>query len=336
MSAVTKEQEIQQVDQERPHLFIIGAGASIAATKPHGDKNGKKLPSMDDFVKLLELDELIESTGLFFDSQNFEDIYSVIHASGQHEDVLAELETRVYKYFSDLVLPDEPNIYDYLVLSLREKDVIATFNWDPFLVQAILRNQKHYKMPKVLFLHGNVALGACPNHCSMGYKIGRCQKCGEYYQSSRLLYPVAEKNYQDGELIQNQWEWFQDVLKRAKYVTIFGYGAPSSDKSAIDLMKNAWGNWEKRQFEQVEFINRLSEEELIQTWQDFIHTHHFDSVRNDFFESWVAKHPRRSIEAFSNQYCKAKFIEDNSLPKCNTLEELWDWLGPLKKVEDNK
>jgi hypothetical protein len=333
---VTKEQEIQQADQGRPHLFILGAGASIAATYPNGDKNGKKLPSMDNFLELLELNELIDSTGLTFASKNFEDIYSAIHASCEHQEILEELEKRVYSYFYELELPEKPNIYDYLVLSLREKDFIATFNWDPFLAQAILRNQKQFKMPQVLFLHGNVAIGACPNRCSMGFAIGKCPKCGEYYQSSRLLYPVAEKNYQDGELNQNQWESFQDVLDRAMYVTIFGYGAPSSDKSAIELMKQAWGNWKERKLEQVEFINLLPEEELVETWQDFIHSHHFDSVRSDFFESWVAKHPRRSIEAFSNQYLMARFIEDNPLPECSTLEELWAWLKPLKKFEEEK
>ena len=39
-------------------------------------------------------------------------------------------------YFSSLALPEHPSIYDYLVLGLRPKDVIATFNWDPFLMLA--------------------------------------------------------------------------------------------------------------------------------------------------------------------------------------------------------
>ena len=46
---------------------------------------------------------------------------------------MREIETRVDEYFADLELPGHPTIYDRLVLSLREKDLIATFNWDPFL-----------------------------------------------------------------------------------------------------------------------------------------------------------------------------------------------------------
>ena len=43
------------------------------------------------------------------------------------------VEQRDAEYFSKLELPDHPTIYDYRLLSLRKKDVIATFNWDPFL-----------------------------------------------------------------------------------------------------------------------------------------------------------------------------------------------------------
>lgn len=63
---------------------------------------------------------------------------------------------------SDFELPDEPTIYDFLVMSLTNKDLIATFNWDPFLVQAIGRIQKYTdNIPQVAFLHGNVAVGYC-------------------------------------------------------------------------------------------------------------------------------------------------------------------------------
>jgi NAD-dependent SIR2 family protein deacetylase len=335
MSYIRKEQEIIQVDQHRPHLFILGAGASIAATLPNGDRNGKKLPSMDNFIELLELQELVDSTGLQFLSQNFEVVYSEIYASKRFPEILEELEAKVYDYFYHLELPEEPNIYDYLVLSLREKDVIATFNWDPFLVQAILRNQQHFKMPKVLFLHGNVAIVACINRCMMGTQGQHCKKCNEFLQPTKLLYPIAEKDYHLDPFINNQWQHFQEALDQAFYVTIFGYGAPSSDKSAVEIMKNAWGSSEYRELEQIEFINIEAEEDLIDTWKDFIHTHHYEKVVNNFFDSWVAHHPRRSIEAFSNQYLMAKFIESNLIQQFKTLNELWNWLEPFKEAEES-
>jgi hypothetical protein len=45
----------------------------------------------------------------------------------------------VREYFAQLELPVEPTIYDALLLSLRDKDAVFTFNWDPFLFQAHLR-----------------------------------------------------------------------------------------------------------------------------------------------------------------------------------------------------
>jgi hypothetical protein len=53
-------------------------------------------------------------------------------------------------------LPNEPTIYDHLVLSLRPKDLIATFNWDPFLYQAFVRNGHVGDMPYLAFLHGTM------------------------------------------------------------------------------------------------------------------------------------------------------------------------------------
>jgi hypothetical protein len=33
-------------------------------------------------------------------------------------------------------IPDHVTLYDELLLTLRSKDLIATFNWDPLLLQA--------------------------------------------------------------------------------------------------------------------------------------------------------------------------------------------------------
>ena len=65
----------------------------------------------------------------------------------------------------------------------------------------------------------------------------------------------------------------------------------------------------------------------------FIHTHHYE-IKNDFYDSWIAKHPRRTGEAYVNQYYEAKFISDNPIPKDKDFSALWEWLKPLKEVED--
>ena len=55
-------------------------------------------------------------------------------------------------------------------------------------------------------------------------------------------------------------------------VTFFGYGAPQSDRGAVDLLREAWGGWQQRDMEQIEFIDIKGEQELLDTWRPFVHT----------------------------------------------------------------
>ena len=80
-------------------------------------------------------------------------------------------------YFESLRIPAQPTFYDYLVLSLREKDVIATFNWDPLLLQAYRRNSPIRRLPQLAFLHGNVGLGICTNDKRKGHLGKVCGQC---------------------------------------------------------------------------------------------------------------------------------------------------------------
>lgn len=329
---VSAEEEINQIEVGKPHVVILGAGASYAAF-PNGDRNGRRLPLMNNFIETLNLQELINGSGLNFSSGNFEDIYSDIHKHPEHKPILEELETKVYEYFQGMKLPDEPTIYDHLVLSLRNKDFIATFNWDPFLVQAIKRNGARFKLPKPLFLHGNVGVGHCPDGHMMGNNGGVCHHCHIPLTPSKLLYPIGEKNYHLDEFISRQWATLEGLLKHAFMVTIFGYGAPTSDASAVDLLKKAWGNVNSRAMEEFEIIDIREDNDLIETWSPFIHSHHY-RIEKSFYGSWIANHPRRTGEAYLNQFIKAQFIEDNPIPQNVDFEQLWDWYDRLQKVED--
>jgi hypothetical protein len=323
--------EIKQVQMERPHVVILGAGASLAAL-PNGDKSGKGLPLMDNFIATLGIESLINKTGLTFKSNNFEDIYSAIHSNPDLSEIRAELEEIVYSYFVSMALPDEPTIYDHLVLSLRPKDVIATFNWDPFLAQAIERNMGRFKPPTSIYLHGNVKMGACSSNHHMGLIGTHCMRCGNKIEPSRLFYPVGEKNYHNNEFISKQWEMIVSALKSAFMVTIFGYGAPTSDASAVGLFKKAWGSVNKRNMEEFEVIDKKNEDDIKKTWSPFIHSHHY-RVENNFYDSWIANHPRRTGEAYLNQFLEAKFIENNPLPQNATFKELWGWYDVLYQYE---
>lgn len=329
---VSVQQEIEQIEMERPHVVILGAGASYAAF-PNGDMHGRKLPLMNDFVEILGLESLLARTKIIFDTDNFEDIYDEIHKNSELSQIREELENVIYTYFDEMELPETPTIYDHLILSLRDKDVVATFNWDPFLVQAFQRNSSKFKLPRLLFLHGNVKVGGCEKDNVLGAKGNRCSRCQQLFKPSKLLYPISEKNYYRDSFISGQWDELSRHLKETFMITIFGYGAPKSDVSAITLLKSAWGDINQREMEQTEIIDIKSEEDLHNTWEPFIHTHHYET-HSSFYDSWIANHPRRTGEAYINQYWNAQFIENNPIPKELSFPKLWDWYDQLKQVEE--
>jgi hypothetical protein len=115
-------------------------------------------------------------------------------------------------------------------------------------------------------------------------------------------------------------------------LTVFGYGAPASDAAAIGLMKGAWGDVYRRELEQTEIIDIKTEDELTANWKPFIHSHHYDAA-SAFDDSWVAKHPRRSIEAAWGQFIERNVIDNNPAPPGLDLPGLWHWYGKLTKFE---
>jgi len=327
---VTVEDEIAGAEKVRPHVVILGAGASRAAC-PSGDRHGRILPLMADFSKLVGVGDLLASWGLNPEA-NIEDSYSLLHFSGQ-QDRLEQLNEIIFDYFDGLELPAKPNIYDHLILSLREKDVVATFNWDPFLIQACLRNSSSgLSVPRLAFLHGNVLSGFCAEHMTYGVRGNMCSRCAAPLAATPLLYPVNEKNYSGDRSIGAQWELLRAHLAEASMITVFGYGAPKSDVEAMSLMSEGWGHPHERTMEQNEFITRDTELTVKKSWDRFIYSHHYE-IHDDFYDSWIAKHPRRTVEAFRQQFLEAKFIADNPIPRELDFPGLWDWYSRFKAPE---
>jgi hypothetical protein len=237
---VSVEQEVAQVSMKRPHVVVLGAGASRAVCA-HGDKNGKALPLMRDLAESLGLNDLLTRWGID-PKQNFEETFSDLYEQGEIDKVEV-LQKTVQNYFEQLELPDQPTIYDHLLLSLRGKDLVATFNWDPLLLQAYRRNRPAgLSLPRLAFLHGNVAVGYCEQDRETGPATGRCSHCGNSYTRARLLYPVRQKNYSDNVFIANEWNLLKRGLENAFWITIFGYSGPATDQVAIAAMKAAWGD----------------------------------------------------------------------------------------------
>jgi hypothetical protein len=324
-------EEIKALQMQRPHLVVLGAGASLAAF-PNGDRNGKRLPVMRTFTEVVGLTSLLTDAGIPEPHDDFESIYSDIAIDPNRTQLKTEIENRVDSYFSSLELPDKPTLYDHLVLSLRPKDVIATFNWDPFLCQATSRNHAFGGVPTLLFLHGNVAFPYCAS-CKTGYPMQtHCRKCGVELTKSPLLYPVKQKDYQTDPAIAEHWRTLERVLKCAWSLTIFGYGAPKTDIEAIRLMKAAWGDVHKRQLEETEIVDVKTEADLTKTWDPFIHTHHY-TIQSSFYDSYIARFPRRSGEALWARLMECQFLNPHVFPRDADFAELYDWLQPRIDAE---
>ena len=296
--------------KNRPHLVILGAGASVA-TIPHGDKNGLKISAMDNFVSTLGMDNILK--GIKFKSNNLEDIYSDLDSNSSCTEVKKQLEIAIYEYFSRFCLPDYPTIYDYLILSLRQKDCIASFNWDPLLLQAYSRVYDITdKLPQLIFLHGSINIGVCYNHSPKIISSRKnCPHCYNELTPVPLLYPVRKKNYTENTVINSYWNVVRQYLKHAYLLTIFGYSAPKTDQQAIQLFQDAWGENETRNLEDIEIIDLKTENELCATWDSFIHTHHYTCI-NNFFCSSIAKFPRRSTEALFDRTMNVKWLNPTS------------------------
>ena len=334
---MSREEGIRTVYEEPRHVVILGAGASIASTLRNPEPCGKLLPSMDNFIDVVGLAKIIDSIDIDCRSGNFEEIYSCLSIKHANSRLIQEIEQKVASYFRSLALPTTPTIYDYLLLALRPKDLVATFNWDPFLFQAFTRNCHVADMPYLSFLHGNVAVGYSAEDQRAGPAGMYSKTTGHEFVPTRLLYPVTHKNYNRDAFIAHEWDRLKRWLQEAKRITIFGYGAPVTDVEAVDLMSNAWGDPHLRKLEQIEIIDVQPRGLVIDRWRRFIHTHHYDYL-TDYFQSSLALFPRRTGERFVHQFQAMTpaeaFQEPNPIPvRFDTLEALWEWHKSLTDAE---
>lgn len=308
------------------HFVLLGAGASRAVL-PNGDKNGKRLPVMADLVSLLDLNRISGSERFFSPEDDFELQYSRLHQSGD-EDLIEAVEVHTRSYFSSLQLPDEPTLYDHLVLSLGPEDCIATFNWDPLILQAVRRNYKGASVapPELCFLHGCVDMGLCDRgHPAIRQPVcTRCSECKGPIRPSRLLFPIDQKNYNDDAFCRLAWADATDRLQNAKILSVWGYSAPKTDVEAMKLIKQSWWGQSARAMDEVEIIDIKSEDELYKTWSPLIVREHYATMKS-LSGSYLWKHPRNSFLAFIQEKYLAEPEPDNLPPDGLSLPSLRDW-----------
>jgi hypothetical protein len=306
-----------------PHIVILGAGASKAAF-PIGDAKGHALPLMCELIEYLNLEPMFKKHHLYHRETDFESLYDYLVSSNKYPELVKEIEGRVQEYFLRLCLPDKATIYDYLVLSLREKDLIATFNWDPFLSLAWHRNSRAVKLPKMVYLHGNVGIYACLECRVKGFRGSICQKCKKSLIPTPLLYPVKQKNYNSHPFIESEWNELRYFLKHNYFLTIFGYAAPETDVEARKLLLNTWKDNPTFELAQIEIIDIKPETQVIKTWKDFFCRDHY-GVLSSIWHSYLFRHPRRSCEAFAMANLELFPWEDNPFPRTISLSKLQEW-----------
>lgn len=315
-----------------PHVVILGAGASIASHIDSGRK-GPELPSMRTLIDVLDLHGPLSAAGFSKATRNFEAFYGDLVASGKNAELVTLIENRTRDYFSSLVLPDTPTIYDYLLAGLRKKDIIATFNWDPLLMQAYRRAGDKNHLPRITFLHGNVEVAVCYRDNIASVRGAVCTKCGKRFSPLKLLFPVQQKDYQTDPFTKGEWDVLRHFLEDAYFLTIFGYSAPATDVEAKKLMLEVWKKNPTRNLAEFEVIDVAPEKKLERSWKPFFVSHHY-TIWKSFFESQVATHPRRSCDAFAAASLMAEPWEDNPFPRFKSVDELWEWVVPLIAEED--
>lgn len=315
-----------------PHVVILGTGASKASYL-HSGCIGNPIPLMKDIVDMLDLRSPIIEAGLDAEGIDFEAFYDDLATSAQNSTLQRLIEDRVYSYFSQLHLPDRPTIYDYLLVSLRDKDLIATFNWDPFLLQAYRRNIVLKRLPRIAFLHGNVSVGICYDDKISGSIEQVCSKCGKKLIPSRLLYPVKHKDYISDPFIKSEWNDLSLYLEQAYFLTIFGYSAPKTDVEASNMMLEVWTRNPTPNLAQVNIIDTSPKSQLEDAWSEFFVRQHY-GISENIFDNYLMIHPRRSCEALAAATLMLKPWRDNPMPQFETIKKLHEWISPLVEEED--
>ena len=89
---VSVDEEIATVSVGKPHVVLLGAGASKAAL-PNGDRNGVKVPLLRELADDLDLVSLFPDPLQELDRSNFEAAYS--HFSSEEPGAEVEIDKRV-------------------------------------------------------------------------------------------------------------------------------------------------------------------------------------------------------------------------------------------------
>ncbi len=305
--------------------MILGAGASKAA-ELHGDSLCSKLPVINELPDAIELATIVGLTEVEEARKDFEYYFSRIASKSDYSAITKEIEGRIHAYFASIAISGSVTVYDRLILSLRAKDCIATFNWDPLLGYAYRRNGFLKTLPELFFLHGNVLLGHCTKDNVFGWTDDKCFQCDSPFQASKLLYPIGEKNYSKEPTLQYQWERLQELLAGSWFVTVFGYSAPQTDKDATSRIISALESNDVKKLMEIEIINPRHEELLGASGPigSIVEKKHSFGVA-EWEAAYCLQYPRFTVEALFQAVMMNNPIPPSKMPDTHNLSELQGW-----------
>ena len=88
-----------------------------------------------------------------------------------------------------------------------------------------------------------------------------------------------------------------------------------------------------REGKEIEIIDIKQEDEVINSWEDFIYTHHY-SYHRTFFETTLGKYPRRSCEATFDRLMNSIFLRgDKGFKEEMSFSDIYSFLQPLLEDE---
>jgi len=330
--------------EQSPHVVLLGAGASIACIL-NGDKNGNKISAMEGIRKCIDLNWYKGN------KSNIEEIYQELDDKDR-----SYFENQLFYYYCKFQIPDNPTVYDHLLVSLTQKDLIASFNWDPLLIQAYQRCLKiTYNLPRIIFLHGNTWEWYKINKDSSYTGVWQTELPKRPHSSivaadgtkcvrSKLLYPIYNKDYDKDPFIKKSWEIFRFALNKCFMLTIFGYSAPQSDINALEAIKKDFLFFNKdnsvndmSNFKQITFINPFKN--IIENFTDIICKEGalFTETMNDYLQrvddfycqsqTFLDTWPRLSSLAYAHLEYEAKFA--SQYPKILSQNSSWDELKEI-------
>lgn len=314
--------------QHRPHVVVLGAGASYATT-PDGEKSGRRLPLMKDLADALELQFLLDKKKYAAAVNGFEVFFEELMQSG-NPSLVNEIERRTYELFDSYKISDSVTIYDRLVLSLRAKDTIVSFNWDPLLPYAYRRNGFLRTLPSLWFLHGNVKAGACEKDNLVGWTDDRCRICHQPLKPVPLLYPISHKDYDSHPVLAESWRHFEDELTNAYFLTVFGYSAPMTDEVARERFIGSLRRNTMADVLQLEIVDPNAKQLLKARYSgitDNLHASCLDQIS----QSWLSMHPRLTCEALFQATMMMEPIRPYEMPKTKNLYELQEWYAQFSE-----